>query len=121
MDDLPDLDSTTLTERLVLLGVVAASTDGAPVNSADVDAVCDDYLDAVDGDVLGDVSEREVIRSLNRLEADDLLVQERVDETSAVGKGRPAYTLDGDADALLDALEDDGRLADVVARVREVR
>jgi hypothetical protein len=116
-----DLDSTTLAERLALLGVVAASEGGTPVNSADVNAVCDDHLDAVCGDVLGDVSEREVIRALNRLEADGFLHQERVDGASAVGKGRPAYTLAGDADALLDALEDDGRVADVVARIRDLR
>ncbi|MFC6989779.1 hypothetical protein ACFQJD_15625 [Haloplanus sp. GCM10025708] len=121
MIDQSNLDSATLAERLALLGVVAASRDGTPVNSADVNAVCDGYLDAVDGDVLGDVSEGEVIRALNRLEADGFLTQERVDGASGVGKGRPAYALAGDADELLDALAEDGRVAGVVSRVRGLR
>ncbi|MFC7156010.1 hypothetical protein ACFQPA_11140 [Halomarina halobia] len=119
-----ELDSTsmTLVQRVVLLGVTHLSHRGdTPVHSADVRRACANCFDEVDADVLGRLSEPDVIRTLNRLEADGLVEAVSVENTSPVGKGRPTYALSVEVDAVLDAFEDDERVVRVVDHIRAQR
>lgn len=120
MTDEPDLESTSLTERVVLLGV-ASLTDGdeSSVHSGMVVRTCAREFDDIRGDVLGKLSEADAVRSLNRLEADGLLDEDDGGDTSPVGKGRPRYRLTVDRETVLDTFAEDDRLRDVVARIRE--
>jgi hypothetical protein len=121
MSDLSDLESTTLTHRVVLLGVAELSgRDAVPAHAGEVVSTCVDRVDEVEGDVLGRVSEADVARALNQLEDAGLVERADVGDTSAVGKGRPAYVLPMGTDALCDTLADDARLAALVDHVRMV-
>jgi tRNA G26 N,N-dimethylase Trm1 len=116
-----DPTETTLVQRLVLLGVVGLDAAGeTPANTVDVIHACEDHIDAVDADVLGDPTEAEVSRALNSLEAGGLLAKTPLDDSSVVGKGRPAYRLAVDGESLLSTLADDDRVCPVVDRVRNV-
>lgn len=113
-----DLESTSLTERIVLLGVVErAATDGEPVGTVEVRDRCLDHLGAVETDVLGTPSEADVMRALRALAAGDALVEVEPDDRSPVGKGRPSYALDAESAAILSALDSDERLTPIVDRV----
>jgi DNA-binding HxlR family transcriptional regulator len=119
MSDDVDLESTTLTQRLVLLGVIhRGRVDDAPVHSAEVVRECVDRLEEIDADMVGSVSEADVIRALNRLSADGLLSEQIVD-ASPSGKGRPTYALSVDETTVLDAFADDHRIDEVVTYVRD--
>jgi predicted transcriptional regulator len=72
---------------------------------------------AADVDDLGKLTEAEVDSALHSLEADGVVSAPSTDDSSPVGKGRPAYELAVDADTLLDALAGDERLASAVDRV----
>lgn len=122
MDYTTALESTTFPQRLVLLGVTYRSVcDETPAHSSEVDDTCADHLDDVDGDILGQLSEGDVIRTLGELESNGLLEQVEVQNTSPVGKGRPTYALCVDVDEVLDTFEDDDRVASIVDSVRDVR
>lgn len=118
MTDAADVDGTSLTHRVVLLGLTDRETgDATPAHAGEVRRSCTERLDAVAGDVVGTLSEAEVARSLNELEAEGLVDATR-DATTATGKGRPRYTLAVERDTLLDELSTDERvrpLVDVVA------
>jgi DNA-binding transcriptional ArsR family regulator len=114
-----DPSETTLVQRLVLLGVVGLDGAGeTPAHTLDVIHACDDHVDVVDADVLGDLTETEVSRALNALEAGGLVAKVAVEDRSVVGKGRPTYGLAADREAVLSVLADDDRVAGVVDRVR---
>ena len=119
MADDSDLDSTTLAQRLVLLGVARRTLcqDESP-HSAAVRKTCARLLDDVSGDVVGNLSEADVTRRLNELAGERLVKQVDVENQSPVGKGRPRYDLNVAPDALLDGLETDERVAPAVERVR---
>ncbi len=109
----------TLIQRFVLLGVThLAEREECPAHSADVRRVCTERLEDLDGDVLGNLSEPDVIRALNRLEADGLLEPATVEDASPVGKGRPTYSLNVEVETVLDAFQDDERVAHFVDRIR---
>lgn len=119
MEDHVDADSLALAERVVLLTVADLALRGeTPTHAGEVIVACTDRLDAVEGDVLGSLSEAAVARALNALEAADLVAEVRTDDTTAVGKGRPFYGLDVDPSTLLDALADDDRVTPLLERVR---
>jgi hypothetical protein len=121
MSELSDIDATTLTHRVVLLGVAElGGHDDTPAHAGDVVSTCVDRVDEVGGDVLGRLSEADVARALNELEDAGLVDRADVGDTSAVGKGRPAYVLPMDADALCETLGDDDRLETLVDHVRTV-
>lgn len=106
-------DDLALPQRVVLLGLVSLDEDGetpAPVNV--VMRRCQEFTDSIED--IGKLTEAEVGRGLNRLEAEGLVEVPSMEETSPVGKGRPAYELAADADAVADALAADERLADHV-------
>jgi hypothetical protein len=121
MSELSDVEGTTLTQRVVLLGVAELSgRDDVPAHAGEIVSVCVDHVDEVGGDVLGRVSEADVARALNRLEDADLVERAEVGDTSAVGKGRPAYVLPMGATALCETLDGDDRLTRLVDHVRTV-
>lgn len=110
-----ELEEMTLTERLVLLGLVRqVRHDEAPTTSAELLTVCQACLDGVDADVVGRLTEADVTRALNTLATNEF-VEEAMQQRSPVGKGRPTYTLRTDVDSTLSALSADERLAPLVA------
>jgi predicted transcriptional regulator len=114
------IESTSLTERVVLLGVTELAARGeASIHSSTVKRTCVDRLEDVDGDVVGSLSEADVVRALNGLEGEGLVERVSVENPSPVGKGRPTYDLPESAESVLDALEADDRVARLVERVRE--
>lgn len=114
-----DLTGATLAERVTLLGLTYLTTRGdVPAHPGQVVETCTWTFDDLGGEVLGDLSEADVSRALNALDADGLVEQAFGDEQSPVGKGRPQYELAVDAETVLDSYADDERLTDVVAFVR---
>lgn len=115
-----DVESTTLAQRVVLLGVTQLSVRGAtPTHSGEVRRACTERLADVQGDVLGEVDEADVMRALNALEGRGLVDEVEVEDTSPVGKGRPTYALNVDAETVLDSFAADERIAGVVERIRD--
>ena len=109
-----ELGETTLTERIVLLGLARqADRDETPATSAELQTECEACLDDVEVEVVGRMTEADVTRALNALAAGSL-VEEAVQRQSPVGKGRPTYTLATDAETTLAALSDDDRFRPVV-------
>jgi len=104
--------------RFVLLTVADLERRGeSPVHSYDVKRVCETHVEALDREPFGGVTRRDVIAALSALEDADLLEEATV--TSPVGKGRPAYELTAEPDAVLGSLAGDDQLAPLVDRVRE--
>lgn len=115
-----ELETRALADCVVLLALAELSAGGhTPAHTGEVCRVCNETVEEVDGDVLGSVSEAEVNRALNRLEADGHVVAEPSDETSAVGKGRPQFVLDDDLPAVVDALSRDDRVAHLAGELEE--
>lgn len=112
-----DIDETTLTQRVVLVGVASlAGTGGTPAHAGEIRRVCTDRLDAVEAEAVGTLSEAAVARALKELDAEGLLSSAR-DDTSATGKGRPRYDLAVQRAELVAALEGDDRLDPLLADV----
>lgn len=113
-----DLGSTTLTQRLALISVARlAAADDTPAHAGAIARACSDYVDDVDGDVVGSVSEAAATRALNELEDRDLVHMTTDGSDSPVGKGRPEYEPAYDATALIEAFEDDDRLAPLLSQL----
>ena len=113
-----DLDTTTLVHRLTLIGVARLDASGeTPAHAGEITRTCAEQVDAVDADVVGGVTEAEVTRALNELDAAGLVDRTERDATSPVGKGRPTYEASlGPAD-LAGAFGDDGRLERLLDRL----
>lgn len=109
--------------RFVLLSIIELRhREDVPAHSFDVTRVCEDMLDEFDelADMLpGGITRQRAISALNELEEAGLLGKQK--KESPTGKGRPAYSLDIDEDAILTGLDDDERFADAVDHVRETR
>lgn len=117
MGDEVELDSATLTHRVVLLGVADLAAAGeTPAHAGEVARTCNDALDAVEGEIVGRLTEPDVVPALRELEAEGFVDGIR-ENTSPTGKGRPRYYLDVDRSRLLDELADDARVAGVVDEV----
>ena len=107
------LQALTLPQRVVLLSVATLETDGeTPAHANVVTQQSRTFTEELDE--LGHLTEADVDRALNKLEADELVTVPSMDGTSPTGKGRPAYSLSVDADTVIDALAEDDRLAAVV-------
>lgn len=118
MSEETDLEGLDLTHRVVLIGVVERSErSDLPAHAGEIRVTCSDAIDRVEGAVVGTLTEAEVARALNELDAAGLVDGER-ENTSATGKGRPAFRLSVDGVAVLDELERDDRVARLVSRVR---
>jgi DNA-binding transcriptional ArsR family regulator len=113
-----DIDGLSLAQRVVLLSVSHLDADGeTPAHANEVTRIAAEYADALDQDTIGKVTEAEVDRALNALEAEGIVMVPELDDTSPIGKGRPAYELTDDDTAVLDALGEDDRLAALVAEI----
>jgi len=94
MSDESLFESITLTNQAVLLTVAElARQDETPVQTHDLRKHCQEQLADADTEVVGTISEADIIRSLYQLEDEDLVAEVNPPETSPTGKGRPAYTL----------------------------
>lgn len=114
-----EIESLSLMERLVLLGIADGALDGDdPVPSWDVRDRCDPLVDEIDADVVSKPAEQDVIRALQTLGSEPY-VHENMEDTSPAGKGRPKYSLNESPETILDAVEADERLTDAVGVVRE--
>jgi predicted ArsR family transcriptional regulator len=115
-----DVTALSLPNRVVLLGLASLETTGsAPAHAPAVRRACRSYADELADTVVGTLDEATVARSLNELEAKGYA--DRVDdgETSAVGKGRPAFALDAPTADVLNALEAEDALAAAATAVRD--
>lgn len=100
MDELQSVGSF---EQFVLLSVVELSEEGeTPAHSYEVTGRAKARLDDLDRDPFGGIEREEVIKALGSLAEADLL--SKGETTSPVGKGRPAYDLAVEGDAVLDEL-----------------
>lgn len=106
-----DLESTSLVQRIVL-GCLAdlEATGETPVNTAEIREIVSERLEDVDSETVGHVSETEVIRALNGLADTQLVGEQRPDDRSPVGKGRPVYDLDVDPETVRETLAEDDRV-----------
>jgi len=97
------LDSIQSFEQFVLLSVVELSAAGAtPAHSYEVTETAKARLDDIDRDPFGGVERQEVITALGALAEAGLLA--KAETESATGKGRPAYELAADSEAVLASL-----------------
>jgi len=116
MSDSFDFDGLDLTHRVILLGVVELDDeDHTPVHAGEVRAHCSDVLASIEGDVVGTLTEAEVARALNELDAAGFLEGSR-DDTSPSGKGRPGFRLGVAGEDVFDAFAGDDRLGSLVSR-----
>jgi hypothetical protein len=117
--DSTEIDSLSLMERLVLLGIADGVLDGEdPVPSWDVRDRCNPLVDEIDVDVVSKPAEQDVIRALQTLGSEPY-VHENMEDTSPAGKGRPKNSLNESPETILDAVETDERLAGAVGIVRK--
>lgn len=113
-----EIASLSLTGRIVLLSVTALEADGeTPAHTGEVVRASSDHVGNVEAETVGKLSEAEVNRTLNTLEDASLVDTAARDDTSPVGKGRPAYRLDVDAGEVLDALDEDEDVGALVDRI----
>lgn len=106
------LESTSLAERLVLLSLLEVESE--PAQTHDLRRTCLSLAEEADDPVVGRVSEAEIIRSLYRLEADEVVAEHEPEETSPIGKGRPQYELTVEEEAVLEAARETPALEGVV-------
>lgn len=115
-----DIGSRSLSGRVVLLCLADLETSGrTPAHTAETVRATRSHLESVEAETLGKLSEAEVNRALNRLEADGLVAMVDSDDRSPVGKGRPEYTLDVAASEVLESLADDPEVGTLARRVED--
>ncbi|WP_306056194.1 hypothetical protein [Natronococcus wangiae] len=103
-----DIESLSLTEQVVLCAVAEADREKElPAQTHEIRRACRAQLADVDAEVVGTITEADVMRSLYRLEAEGIVDEYQPDERSPTGKGRPAYTVNGDIEAVYDAVSDE--------------
>lgn len=108
------LDGLTLPQRVVLLGVSNLSADGeTPAQANEVVRTCRELAESIEE--VGALTEAEVGRALNELEAEGHVAAPSMGETSPTGKGRPAYELAESGAAVREELLDDDQVSDLVA------
>lgn len=113
------IDSLSLVQRLTLLSIATAVSEGdAPVDSREVREQSGKLLDAVETEVVGTPTERDVMRALSALGGEPYIKEQQASQ-SPTGKGRPTYTLTVGVEAVFDALAEDEQLAGAVKRVHE--
>lgn len=119
MDDELSLQETSLTERIVLLAIVAAERrDETPVASVDIRSHCLELVEEAETEQVSTPGESDIMRALSVLGTEPY-VDERQHGHSPTGKGRPQYGLSADPETVLGALADDQRLAETIDIVRE--
>jgi len=114
------IESLPLSGRVVLLSMTHLSLDGeTPVHTGQVIRATSEHLEAVEADTVGKLDEAEVNRALNRLESQEFVEMDDVDDTSPVGKGRPSYVLDVSTERVIETLRDDGDVSPLAAQIAE--
>lgn len=114
MADSEALDSTSATDRLVLLALAEYDAAGeTPVQALEVLEKCRDHLDDLEGVVGDKLSEGELMRSCRSLQSTGLVEERPADQTSPTGKGRPEFDLAVDPAAVEETVRGDDRFADV--------
>ena len=102
------VESTSLLEQVVLLSVAELHRAGeTPVQSPAIRRYCRTQLPVDETTVVGTIGEADVLRSLYRLEDEDLVDETDAERTSPVGKGRPGYSLAVDAETVYEGVDDD--------------
>jgi hypothetical protein len=118
-----DLSEQDPLHRFVLLSIIELRhREDVPAHSFDVTRVCEDMLDEfveLADMIPGGITRQRAISALTDLEEAGLLGKQK--KESPTGKGRPAYSLDIDEEAVLADLGDDERFVDAVEHVRETR
>lgn len=110
-----DPESTTFVQRIVLCCLVdLAEDDRTPVDSAAIRERARELLERADRTPVGSVSEADVTRALNGLVEAELTTEQRPDDRSPVGKGRPQYSLSVEAEALRSELENDEEIGSLL-------
>lgn len=110
MTDISKIERTSVTERLVLHGLVELERrDRTPAETLDVLEQCRDDLDRLDEFVAGRLTEADLVRACRTLSERELVAEIEPDATSPVGKGRPAYGLDADPDDVFAVVSGDDR------------
>ena len=106
-----DLEATSLAQRIILCCLVEFEESGAaPVNTAEIREAAERRLEAADTEAVGHLTEADVMRALNGLSGTDLVREERPDDRSPAGKGRPEYALAVDAERVREGLAEDERV-----------
>jgi hypothetical protein len=119
MSDKSGITEASLTEKVVFLGVVYLSDEGeTPVDSSELTVTCNDQCSELEMDVLGHLTEVDVMRALSSLAASGLVTEAEVEDRSPVGKGRPTYALETDHEPIVGELADDDRVGPLAERVR---
>lgn len=109
-----EFDSASLSTQVVLAGVTELSLrDETPAHAGEIRRATNDVLESADADVPGTVTEAEVSRTLNEIEASGVVEGSR-DDSSPTGKGRPTYTLVPAVEGVRAALAGDDRVAPLV-------
>lgn len=111
MEDDTPLESTSITERLVLHELAELEQKNqTPAQATDVLRECRGRLGELDEVVGGRLSEGDLVRACRTLEDRGFVTEDKPDATSPVGKGRPGYELDVDTETVREFLRDDDRL-----------
>jgi len=106
MSSEPTFDSISHTTQVVLLGVVKRhENDETPVQTHEIRKTCETALDGVETQVVGTITEADVMRSLYQLEDEGFVEEVETSQTSPTGKGRPAYTLAVDAEMIFEGVD----------------
>ena len=111
MSEQAEIGSASLTEKVVFLGVAQLSGEAeTPVDSSEVTRTCLDHCADLEADVLGHLTEVDVMRALSSLAAGGYVTEVDIEDRSPVGKGRPTYALDTDHGPLVEELAADERV-----------
>lgn len=107
MSNEPPFESLSITEQAVLVGVAElAGEDETPVQTHDLRQHCRQQLPEGETEVVGTLSEADVIRALYRLEDEGFVDEVSPAETSPTGKGRPSYRLAVTVESVYDGVSD---------------
>ncbi|SFR86316.1 hypothetical protein SAMN05216559_0204 [Halomicrobium zhouii] len=116
MPDTTSLDSTSVTERLVLHELAELDrADRTPAQATDVLQACRGRLEELETVVGSRLTEGDLVRACRTLEDRGLVTGNRPERTSPVGKGRPAYELDVEVETVREFVSDDDRLSELPA------
>jgi hypothetical protein len=101
-----DPDLTTFVQRVVLSCLVQTDDARQPVDAAEIRTASKDLLEQAADQPISGLSEADVTRALNELVDSGVLEEQRPEDSSPVGKGRPRYALDTDPGELRTDLAD---------------
>jgi predicted transcriptional regulator len=102
-----DINSLSLTEQVVLCAVAEAHrSENLPAQTHEIRRSCRERLAGIETDVVGTITEADVMRSLYRLEAEGFVEEREPSERSPAGKGRPAYELGVDVETIYEGVSD---------------